>query len=150
MEATDLKPNPDPTPRAARPASPARRTARPGEAAAATGTDAEVRVPVVEEQLDVRKREVETGRVAVRVKPVEQEQVVAATLASHDVDVQRVPAEREVDSPPPVRQEGDVTIVPVMEERLVVTKKLFVTYELHIRRRSTSREVRQPVTVRRV
>ena len=50
---------------------------------------------------------------------------------------------------PPVRREGDVVIVPVMEEVLVVEKRLMLKEELHIRIDVTRREETRTVRLRR-
>jgi stress response protein YsnF len=42
---------------------------------------------------------------------------------------------RIVETAPEIRTEGDVTILPVVEEVLVVEKRLVLKEELHIRRR---------------
>jgi hypothetical protein len=47
------------------------------------------------------------------------------------------------------RIEGDVTVVPVYEERLVVEKRLFLLEEVHLRRVERAREVEVPVELRR-
>jgi stress response protein YsnF len=65
------------------------------------------------------------------------------------VDVTRVPIGREVTEAPAVRTEGDVTIVPVFEERLVVEKRLFLVEELHVRRTVSVDPVELPTTLRR-
>jgi uncharacterized protein (TIGR02271 family) len=48
------------------------------------------------------------------------------------VDVQRVPVNEEVDTPPQVREEGDTLIVPVVEEVLVVTKRYRILEEVRV------------------
>jgi uncharacterized protein (TIGR02271 family) len=101
-------------------------------------------VPVVEEQLDVRKRAVRRGGVRVRKRAYQQEQVVDEPLWQEDVQVERVRIDRPIDAPTPVRQEGDTLIVPVFEEVLVVEKRLMLREELHItRQRKQVREVRR-------
>ena len=54
-----------------------------------------------------------------------------------------------VDTAPEIRTEGDLTIVPVLEEVLVVTKQLVLKGELHIRRRVETETVEVPVTLRK-
>jgi len=53
-----------------------------------------------------------------------------------------------VDALPDVRQEGDVIIIPVVEERLVVSKRLVLTEELHVHRRKVDEHASIPVTLR--
>jgi stress response protein YsnF len=49
---------------------------------------------------------------------------------------------------PEVRTENGVTILPIIEERLVVEKQLFLKEELHIRRDVKTETVEVPVTLR--
>jgi uncharacterized protein (TIGR02271 family) len=48
------------------------------------------------------------------------------------VEVERIPVNQEVDSPPEIREEGDTLIVPVVEEVLVVTKRYRVLEEVRV------------------
>jgi stress response protein YsnF len=105
-------------------------------------------IPLVEERVVTSKRLVETGRVRVQTVVDEREDMVREQLGRVEVDVERVPVNQEVDEVPPVREDGDVTIIPVVEEVLVVTKKLVVTEEIRIRRRKTMEEHSEPVMLR--
>ena len=91
-----------------------------------------VRIPLVEEQLITGKRRIETGRVRVRTMIEEEQQTVRERLASDHVEVERVALDIEVNEVPPVREEDGVTIVPVVREVLVVTKKLILTEEVRL------------------
>ena len=59
----------------------------------------------------------------------------AGPLFREDCDVERVPIRRMIDQPAEIRQDGDTLIIPLMEEVLVVEKRLMLREELHIRRR---------------
>ncbi len=64
---------------------------------------------------------------------------MSADLSHEHVVVERVAVGRVVDAVPPVRQEGDVTIMPVVEEELVLVRRLVLKEEVHLRRvRSTT------------
>lgn len=102
-------------------------------------------VPVVEEELSVGKRVVEGGGVRVTRRVEEHEEIIRQALKREDVEVVRVPVNRVAQGAESVRQDGDVTVVPVVEEVLVVTKQLVVREELHIRKR-----VREEVKPERV
>lgn len=108
----------------------------------------EYRIPLAEERLIVRKEEVETGRVRVRTLLEEQETVVREQLTHAQVEVERVPIDREVDAVPPVREEDGVTIIPVVREVLVVQKKLILTEEVRLRRVTRTEEHAEPVVLR--
>lgn len=105
-------------------------------------------IPVVAEEVEVGKRKVERGRVRVRKGVETREQEVAVPLVREEVEVERVPMNRPVDTPPQPRQEGDVWIVPVLEEVLVVEKRLVLKEELRITRRRVEETARERVTLR--
>lgn len=72
-----------------------------------------------------------------------------ARLQECRAEITRVPVNRPVEQPPEVRTEGDVTIIPVVEERLVVERRLVLTEEIHVRRVQAERVVSEPVMLRR-
>jgi stress response protein YsnF len=112
-------------------------------------TASEEVIPVVEETATVGKRQVVTGRVRVQTVTDTVEELARATVQRDDVEVTRVPIDRIVESAPEIRTEVDVTIVPVLEEVLVVEKRLVLKEELHIRRRVETETVEFPVTLRK-
>jgi uncharacterized protein (TIGR02271 family) len=109
-------------------------------------TGAEV-VPVVEEELRVGKRVVETGRVRVTKSVSEREELVDEPLLREEYEVERVPVNVYVDEPVGPRHEGETLVVPVLEEVLVVEKRLLVREELRITRRRTEGRDRRSVTL---
>ncbi len=126
------------------------RTVNPhhGETSSDGADDVEV-VPVVEETLRVEARAVPKGRVIVRKQVSVADEVIDLPLAREEVSIERIPRGELVDAPPPVREEGDATIVPVLEEVLVVEKRLRLREELRItRHRREERHVRR-VALRR-
>ena len=106
-------------------------------------------IPLVEERLSVSKRQVESGRVRVHVKVEEHEESVAEQLSRDDVEVERVPRNHRLSEMPRVRLEGGTTIVPVVEEVMVVEKALVLVEEIHIRRRTATETVQIPVKLRK-
>ena len=60
-----------------------------------------------------------------------------------------MPVDREVEAAPEIRTDGDVTIIPVVEERIIVAKQLVLKEEIHIRRRRSVETVQIPVSLRR-
>ncbi|MCJ2072767.1 YsnF/AvaK domain-containing protein [Methylobacterium sp. J-030] len=123
-----------------------------GVEAAEVAVGEEVVLPLVEETARIEKRTVETGRVRVSTRTETVDQVLRESLRSDTVEVTRVPVDRtlsEGEVPPAVREEDGVTIIPVLEEILVVEKRLVLKEELHIRRSSADEDVEVPVTLRR-
>ena len=93
-----------------------------------------------------------TGTVRVDVRTETVEELARASLSRTDVTVDRRDVDRMLDpgeDPPRVRTEDGVTIVPILEERLVVETRLFLKAELHIATTTRIEEVETPVTLRR-
>jgi stress response protein YsnF len=109
-------------------------------------------VPVVEEHASVSTRRVETAEVEIRASTRERLERVEAPLVVETVDVQRVPRNVVVEAMPAVRTEGDTTVIPVVEEELVVAKRLVLREEVHVTRRRTERRyvAEVPVATREV
>ena len=106
-------------------------------------------IPLVEETATVGKRQVVTGHVRVQTVTDTVEELARADVQRETVEVTRVPIDRMVETAPEIRTEGDVTILPVVEEVLVVEKRLVLKEELHIRRRVETETVEVPVTLRK-
>lgn len=102
-------------------------------------------IPQVADQLDLDVKTVERGQVQVATRVFETEEVVALALRCEDIQIQRISINRPVERALPIRHEGDVTIVPVYEEVLVVTRQLILKEELHLSKRSSTQPV-QPKT----
>lgn len=114
-----------------------------------TGDRGELRIPVVEERPVVGTREVPIERVRVRTGVDTREALVEGELRVEALDIERRAVDRPVPAAPPVREEGDATIVSIVEERAVVTKQLFVVEEVVIRRRAGAEPFTVPVALRR-
>lgn len=95
--------------------------------------DEELTLRLHAEQLAVSKRVRRTLVRAACTTSVRHE-TVSAELRHEHIVVDRVAVGREVASAPPIRQEGDVTIMPVVEEELVVVRRLILKEEIHLRR----------------
>lgn len=111
--------------------------------------DGEIVLPVLEEEVVVGKREVERGRFRLTKHVTERDVLVDHPLMHEHVNVERVPVNQMVDTPPDIRYEGETMIVPVLEEVVVVEVRLMVREEIRITRQRE--EVHQPqhVTLRR-
>ena len=114
-----------------------------------THTVSEEVIPLAEEAATIGKRQVVTGRVRVQTITDTVEELARTDVQRETVEVTRVPIDRVVETAPEIRTEGDVTILPVVEEVLVVEKRLVLKEELHIRRRITTETAEVPVTLRK-
>jgi len=105
-------------------------------------------LPLVEENLVVNRRTVETGTVRVRTVLEQREELARADIYRHQVTVEHVPINREIDEVPTPWEDGDVLVIPVVEEVLVVEKRLILREEIRVGRRREIEHVEQPVTLR--
>ena len=101
------------------------------------------------ETLRVQRETHETARVRVSTEVHEDEVIVREPTFDETAEVERVPIDRVVEGPVDVRCEGDVTIIPILEERLVVQKQLVLKEELHVRTRRIQQVDEQRVLLRR-
>lgn len=104
---------------------------------------------VAEETATVEVVREETGGTRVRVVTDQEDVTLPVELSDEQVEITRHPVNAEIDAMPQIRQEGDVTILPVVEERAVVVTRLFVTEEIHIRRIRQIRTDEVQATLRR-
>jgi uncharacterized protein (TIGR02271 family) len=105
-------------------------------------------LPVIVEELDVHTQRVETGTVRITKRVQEREVLVDEPLWRDEVDITRVPMQRVVDGPIPVRTEGDTTILSLVEEVLVVEKRWMLREEIHIRTPRIETHQPQRITLR--
>ncbi len=91
-------------------------------------------LPVLREELNVEIRKHITGIVRLEKTIRQIDGVVNERLTSDSVSVERVPINRYLDEPVLVRQEGDTTVFPVMEEILITTKQLVLKEEIRVTR----------------
>ena len=106
-------------------------------------------IPVWEEQVQVEKQVVETGRVRISKKVQQEEVTVDVPLTSVEHRVERVPVNQFVEAPPAIRYEGDTMIIPVLEEVVVLEKRLKLVEELHVTTLHTQTSATQQVTVQK-
>lgn len=106
-------------------------------------------IPVLAERLDIAREVVETGAVRVRKHVHEVLVDVDEPVVHETVQVRRVPIGRVLTEPASVRHEGDVMVVPVVEERLVTRKELVLVEEIHLTRHRHAKPARAQVSLRR-
>ncbi len=99
----------------------------------------EITIPILREEVIIRTREVQSGGVRVHKLVNERTETVEQPTRREQVDVERVTVGRVIDANdvPHARQEGDTLIIPILEEMLVVEKRLVLKEEVRITRRRT-------------
>ena len=106
-------------------------------------------IPLHEEQVAIDKRKVVTGRVQVSTVTQSREELVEQLLRKERVEIERVPIGQVVQEVPRVREEGDVTIIPVVEETVIVERRLVLKEEVRIRRIHETQNYQERVVLRR-
>jgi uncharacterized protein (TIGR02271 family) len=99
------------------------------------------------EEVTVSRRRSHTlVRVAVTTDTTEQH--LEQQLEHARVTIEHVPIGEVVDAVPPVREEGDTIVLPVVEERLVVERRLVLVEEVRISRTLDTEHIRQTIACR--
>ncbi len=98
------------------------------------GDEQQISVPVLSGELEVDRLERSKDTVRVTVQTRTDEQLVDANVTNTRVEIERIPINRIVETAPPMRTEEDVTIIPVMEETVVVERRLILKEEIVLRR----------------
>lgn len=109
----------------------------------------EIVVPLVAEEISVSKKTVETG--GVRVHKIVREEVrrIDEPIIREHLEVERVEINQFVETAPNIRYEGDVMIVPVLEEVVVTQKRLLLREEVRLIKRREEIANAQEVVLRR-
>lgn len=105
-------------------------------------------IPLLAEELNFVRRRIETDTVRVATTTHEREQLIDEVLTNERFEIERVPIGLVVQSAPAVRTEGDLTIMPVVEEILVVERRLVLKEEIRIRRVRHTQRHQETVTLR--
>jgi uncharacterized protein (TIGR02271 family) len=105
-------------------------------------------LPLLAEEIAVSKQVVETGRVQLARVTHEREQLIDELLAHRTAEIERVPIGRHVDTMPPVREEDDTVVIPIVEELLVVERRLFLKEEVRVRRVTSTKRHQENVILR--
>lgn len=106
-------------------------------------------IPVIEEQVHVGKKIIEKGRVRIIKTVHEEEAVVEAPLIEEKVNVERIAINQYIETPPPVRYEGDIMIIPVVQEVVVIEKRLMLVEEIRVNKEQIQTNVSQTIILRK-
>src|SRR6266481_2072168 len=102
----------------------------------------DLRIPLHVEEVSVSRREVEKANVQIALITGTREQLVDKELTHVRVEIERVPIGRTIEVVPSISQEGDTTIIPVVEEIVAVERRLVLKEEVRIRRVTTKEQPR--------
>jgi uncharacterized protein (TIGR02271 family) len=104
-------------------------------------------IPVIQEHVTIGKEVIDTAKVYIKKRVTEEEQTLNIPLIHEGYTVEHVSINKIVETPPSVRQEGDIVIIPVVREVVVVEKKFELVEEIHMIKTKTSIPHIQDITL---
>lgn len=105
-------------------------------------------IALAREELRITRHAADRGGMRVRVSVHEREETLDVLLREQDVQVERVPIGRVVEHVPETRQEGDVLVIPILEEVLIVERRLVLKEEIRVRRSERQRPIKETARLR--
>lgn len=102
-------------------------------------------IPVIQEEAFLDKKVVETGKVRISKRVSEHEEIIDEPLFREEVRVERVSVNQYVEERPEIRYEGDTMIIPIVQEQIVMQKRLVLVEELRVNKQIV--ETHQPQKV---
>jgi stress response protein YsnF len=108
----------------------------------------DLRIPLHAEEVSVSRREIKMANVQIALVTGTREQLIDEELTHVRVEIERVPIGRTVEVAPPIRHEEDITIIPVVEEVVVVERRLVLKEEIRVWRVSTKVRHQETVVLR--
>jgi uncharacterized protein (TIGR02271 family) len=107
-------------------------------------------IPIIEEQVRIDKKVVETGKVHLSKVVHEEVERYNVPYTEEEVSVERVTKNEFVEAlPPAIRYEDGIMIISVLKEVPVVEKKLMLIEELRVTKTKTERIETQEVSLRK-
>lgn len=107
-------------------------------------------VPLAEERVELGTKKVVDRRVRITRSTRADEKLLEMELTHQDAVIKRV-LKNEAVKPgniPQIRQEGDVTIIPVFEERVEIVKYYVLTEEVHVIKNLRKETHQENITLR--
>jgi uncharacterized protein (TIGR02271 family) len=106
-------------------------------------------VPIVQEELIVEKQKRETGKVRLHKQIKTRQETVDEPGYIEELFFERVEVNEVIDAPRTARYEGKTLVIPLIEEELVVQKRLVLREELRITKKRREVRNKQEVTLRK-
>lgn len=106
-------------------------------------------IPIIQEEAHIDKHMVESGRVRVTKQVRTHEENIDTPLLQERVQVERMPIDQIVAAAPKARYEGETLVIPVLEEVLVVEKRLLLKEEIRITKYTEETLHEETITLRR-
>jgi uncharacterized protein (TIGR02271 family) len=110
----------------------------------------EVTIPVIAEELAVEIQAIERGRIQVFKRIETREEIVNACSVHENIVVERIPFHRLLESEiPEVLDDGEVLIIPVIEEILITEERPVLKEEIRISKNRVTDTKSEPISLRR-
>src|SRR5215469_9668214 len=110
--------------------------------------NSEVVIPLYAEELSVAKERIATGRRRISIMTRHCEEQVEVPRIREHVEIERKLVGKPVESMPAIRQEGDTIVIPVIEEELVIERRLILKEEVRVTRMRNTETHRECVVTR--
>jgi uncharacterized protein (TIGR02271 family) len=111
--------------------------------------DGEVVVPLHAEEWTVTKQRVLTGRTRIWTETQTQEQDLQEPLIREWVEIERRAVGQPIEEMPAIRQEGETIVIPVVEEQVVLERRLILKEEVRVTRIRKTEIHRERVVTRK-
>ncbi len=108
------------------------------------------KMQLAEEQVNISKERSVDARYRIHRTTHVNEELLEAELSHDEVDIRHVAINQVLgeNASPQVRQDGDVLIIPVIEEQVEIVRRNVLKEEIHIHKRSKTENFRQSITLR--
>lgn len=111
--------------------------------------DGVIRIETHEEFLEPVIREISRGKVLINKRIEEVPQELSVDLTQQGIAVERVPIGQVVETAPGPRWEEDTFVMPIVQEEIVVQRRLVLVEEVRLTRTSETEQHLIPGTIRR-
>ena len=110
----------------------------------------EQRLPLIEEHASLDKARVLDSRISIERTTTSAEELLETELARDEVEIKHIAKNQPVedDYSAEVRYEGDLLIIPVIEERVEIIRRRVLKEEVHIRKIKKVEPYQQNVLIR--
>ncbi|AIX75955.1 hypothetical protein PSNIH2_15635 [Pantoea sp. PSNIH2] len=107
-------------------------------------------IPLAEEQAEVTTTRVVDRRIRIHRSTTTAEKLLETELWHEEVEIKHIEKNETLEEGyfPQVRQEGDVLIVPVIEEQVEIIRRHILKEEVHIHKLKKNEQFQQKVTLR--
>ncbi|MDU2732669.1 MAG: DUF2382 domain-containing protein [Mixta calida] len=107
-------------------------------------------IPLAEEQAEVTTTRVVDRRIRIHRSTTTAEKLLETELWHEEVEIKHIAKNETLEEGyyPQVRQEGDVLIVPVIEEQVEIIRRHILKEEVHIHKLKKNEQFQQKVTLR--